>query len=389
MGFRVSTRIRLSGVAVLMAMATGCGGGGSGPVEPPVAPPPPPPASQLLDWDVHPAASVVLGQGAMDVVAPGDLSSATGSPAVTANGRLHVASDVLVRVFDNYAAGGAAAQQTHAFAGEVRDLYVRGNKFVIVYGDTVGIYNDATTVGDQENPDVLSTDINGCGPDAMNAPQAAFITPAGHLIVADRGNNRVLIWNPAQIPENGTLPEPAVVVGQEDKESCAPNAGGGTESVSQFTLNEPSAVWSDGTRLLVADSGNNRVLVWDSLPTDHFQPATHVLGQSNFDGNAANRGQGASEFTLCGPQSVDVNVHGQLAVADSCNHRVLVWNAIPSADSVSADHVIGQPTFAADGFPSSPTAQNLKFPSGARFHDRNLIVVDSGHNRVLVFPASN
>ena len=390
MGSRVSTRVRLSGVAFLMAMAAGCGGGGG--VAEPVAPAPPPvappPASGLLDWDVHPAATVALGQATPDSSDPTNLSQPSGGPAVTADGRLFVA-DGNLKAFDNYAGGGLAPQHDIAFSGSVHDVSVRENKVVIAHGDGVAIYNDASTI--EEDPDVFSSGINGCAMDTMISPQSAYLAPSGHLIVADTGNHRVLIWNPDKVPQTGQLPGPSVVVGQEDPDTCEQNAGGGTESRSEFTLNEPQGVWSDGTRLVVADKGNHRVLIWNQLPSEHFQPASHVLGQANFDEGSINRGgdTGPSAATLCEPRSVDVNEFGQMAVADSCNHRVLVWDSVPRADSVAANHVLGQNGFDDDTHPATPNSRNLNSPSGARFHKRNLIVVDSDHNRVVVFPASN
>lgn len=382
MGFRSSTRVRLSGVAVLAAMVAGCGGGDNAPVTPPA----PPPASQLLDWGVHPAASAVLGQANLESADAAELGALGSSPTLTAEGLLYVAAGNL-KGFLNYAAGGATAQKDVSFAGSVTGVFAQGNKIVVAHAHRLAIYNSAATV--DQAPDLIFDSVRDCGPKGMNGPQGVHLTSSGHLIVADSGNHRVLIWTPDQVLQAGELPEPKVVLGQENKGTCAVNAGGGTESLSEFTMNEPSSVWSDGTRLLVADTGNNRILIWDSIPTDDFQPADHVLGQADFDDNLPNRGQGASEITLCSPRSVDVNEFGQLAVADSCNHRVLVWNAIPSEGSVPANHVIGQSTFTGNDPPTAPTARNLKFPSGARFHNRNLIVVDREHSRVLVFPASN
>lgn len=390
MGSRVSTRVRLSGVAFLMALAAGCGGGGGGTEPGAPAPPPvtPPPVSGPLVWDVHPAASMVLGQATPDSDDPSHLSSPQGGPAVTGDGRLHVAAGNL-KAFDNYIGGGLAPQHDIGFVGSVHDVSVRGNTLVVANGDGVAIFNDASNI--ENDPDVFSSGSNGCDSNSMNSPQSAYLAPSGHLIAADTGNHRVLIWNPDTVPQTGQLPAPSVIVGQEDLDTCEQNAGGGTESRSEFTLNEPQAVWSDGTRLVVADKGNNRILIWNQLPSEHFQPASHVLGQANFNEGSINRGgdTGPSAATLCEPRSVDVNEFGQMAVADSCNHRVLVWNSVPRADSVAANHVLGQNGFDDDTQPSAPNSRNLSSPSGARFHKRNLIVVDSDHNRVVVFPASN
>ncbi|WP_156385407.1 hypothetical protein [Ramlibacter sp. Leaf400] len=397
MGFRVSSRVRLSGVAFLMAMATGCGGGGAGsePAAPPIAPAPPP-ASQLLDWDVHPAASAVLGQTGFDNVGQGNLRFVEGNVAASADGRLFVAANGDVKAFASYAEGAATSQFAIPII-ESRNVSLRGNKMVIVARDQVLIYNTAPTSldGFDLDPDFISSGISGCAADAMNMPHEALLTPFGHLIVADGGNNRVLIWNPEQL-SNGQISEASIVVGQPDKESCLPNNGGGTESLSEFTLSRPRGVWSDGSRLIVADEGNNRVLIWNQIPTEDFQPANHVVGQIDFGSSAPNRDGSPSALTLSAPKSVDVSEGGQMAVADSDNHRILVWDAVPSSN-VPANHVLGQRDFIRNvendsdqaGGPDVPSARTLNGPTGARFHGRNLIVVDSNNNRVLVFPASN
>lgn len=392
MGSFAQTRARLSAVALLMTLTAGCGGGGNGaePATPPVTQPPPP-ISQLLDWDNHPAASAVLGQADTNSGSDGDLGSPQGSPAVTTTGRMLVVTQGALKAFSNYASGGPISEFTVPFSG-VNNLSLHGNKLVVVENGRVRIYNNALIDADFDTDsfDVISNGLSGCGLDAMSIPRAAYLAPTGHLIVADTGNHRILIWNPDRIPQAGNnLPAPSVVVGQPDMDSCDQNAGGGTESLSEFTLNLPRAVWSDGTRLVVADEGNHRVLIWDQMPAEDFQPATHVVGQASRDSSQPNRGGAPSEFTLCAPQSVDVNEFGQMAVADSCNHRVLVWDSVPSGDSAAANHVLGQATFAGNALAVSPSARSLNLPTGVRFHSRNLIVVDHGNNRVLVFPASN
>src|SRR5204863_4160435 len=45
------------------------------------------------------------------------------------------------------------------------------------------------------------------------------------------------------------------------------------------TLNFPRFALSDGQRLFIADGGNNRVLVYNSIPTKHGARADVILGQ--------------------------------------------------------------------------------------------------------------
>ena len=50
-------------------------------------------------------------------------------------------------------------------------------------------------------------------------------------------------------------------------------------SATATSMLNPVSVTSDGTRLYVTDLGHNRVLVWNSIPTQNGQPADIALGQ--------------------------------------------------------------------------------------------------------------
>ena len=56
----------------------------------------------------------------------------------------------------------------------------------------------------------------------------------------------------------------------------------GTQGQCQSNLNFPRYALSDGTRLFIADSGNDRVLIYNTIPTQNGTLASGVLGQTNF-----------------------------------------------------------------------------------------------------------
>jgi hypothetical protein len=152
------------------------------------------------------------------------------------------------------------------------------------------------------------------------------------------------------------------------------------------SLRDPSGVWTDGERLVVVDTGNHRVLVWTTFPAVPGQPANLVLGQATF-GTASPSG-GASG--LSNPVAVDGNGN-QLAVADQGNHRVLVWDAFPTTAAQPADLVLGQVSLAtavARAPSGTPTAHNLWFPSGVAFGPDTVVVLDSLERRALIFVAA-
>ena len=97
-------------------------------------------------------------------------------------------------------------------------------------------------------------------------------------------------------------------------------------------FNHQGNVATDDTRLLLADRNNNRILIWNSLPTGN-SPPNIVLGQENFYTN--NPGTGLNQMNW----PVSVVTDGQhVVVADTYNDRVLIWNNFPTLQNgTSAD----------------------------------------------------
>jgi hypothetical protein len=79
----------------------------------------------------------------------------------------------------------------------------------------------------------------------------------------------------------------------------------------------------DTGRLAVADTANNRILLWDGVPFDG-RGADHVLAQHDFGSNGENRWTSVQRDTLCWPYGLSLR-GDTLAVADSGNNRVMVW----------------------------------------------------------------
>ncbi|HTB33552.1 MAG TPA: hypothetical protein VK842_01700, partial [bacterium] len=226
-------------------------------------------------------------------------------------------------------------------------------------------------------PDLVSTGVNngGAGPASINQARKSF-SDGTRLFVADTNNNRILIYN--SLP---TLMDQAadLVLGQPDFTSIQPNQGG---AASASTLWFPGFVFYDGTRLYEAESGNNRVLIWNSLPTVNDQPADLVLGQADFTQNAINRGGSTAANSLYYPWSVTYR-GGQLVVTDSFNNRILIWNSLPATNGQAADLVVGQPDFTSNA--PGTGANHLLDPNTADISGSNLIVADTNNNRCLVF----
>ncbi|HAH08047.1 MAG TPA: hypothetical protein DCM05_16240, partial [Elusimicrobia bacterium] len=244
--------------------------------------------------------------------------------------------------------------------------------------------NAAMTLG-QRSEVAYERNNYGIHMDSVGFNGAARVhAAAGRLFVSDTANNRVLVWNSVN-PAHGT--EPDLVLGQPDYQSSVANnsqANGYNMGPSARTLSSPMGLWSNGTRLFVADTGNHRVLVWNALPTSNFQPADLVLGQAGFTSN----GYAAAASSFHSP--IDVHSNGvKLFVADRDNHRVLMWNTLPAQSGQAADRVLGQPGFTtSDENSQGISSSTLRYPQGVFFGGQALFVADAGNNRVLIWTST-
>ena len=252
-------------------------------------------------------------------------------------------------------------------------------------------------------PDFNKTEWN-LSQNGLRTP-SAVASDGRVLAVADTDNNRVLIW--LSLPTTNNQPAD-VVVGQPDFKSNLPNNGTGDSRVpGPKTLRGPEGVWIQDGRLFVADTGNDRVLIWNNIPRQNFQPADIVLGQKDFGTGAqidlAKAPLNPQADTLLSP--VSVTSDGQrLYVTDLGYNRVLIWNSIPTRNAQPADVVIGQPDMTSatannvtklceptgkdeegkDTYPKMCLA-TLDFPRYALSDGRRLFVADGGNDRVLIF----
>lgn len=106
---------------------------------------------------------------------------------------------------------------------------------------------------------------------------------------------------------------------------------GFNRSGGPLSFNHPGNIASDGTHFLLTDRNNNRVLIWNKLPSGNTPPDL-VLGQKDLTTN--NAGSGLNELNW--PVAV-ATAKGKVVVGDTNNDRVLIWNTFPTQSSQSAD----------------------------------------------------
>lgn len=225
----------------------------------------------------------------------------------------------------------------------------------------------------------------GRGPrNGMRVPTGVLVA-GGRLVVCDAWHHRLLVWD--RVPQRSGTP-PDHILGQPGPLDVEPNAG---RSATSATFYWPFGIGLIDGRFYVCDTGNRRVLAWaDGIPLDG-RGADVILGQPDAHSRSENRGGDAGPDSFRWPHAIAGTGSGGIVVADAGNHRLLRWDAHPLADR-PADGVLGQPDLhTAAEFPYGSQEGRLRFPYGAA-GGPGLAVADTANNRLLVwdeFPAAD
>lgn len=224
-------------------------------------------------------------------------------------------------------------------------------------------------------PDFVTATVHsGGGTDryGFNLPRGATVCPDGKLFVADTNNHRILAWN--SVPTASFQPAD-FVIGQL-------NFSGNTSGTSATKLKQPQKVGCADGKLFVSDVGNNRVVVYDPIPSATNPSASFAIGQPDLDTAGAN----CTATGLSSPW--DVHWTGsQLLISDASNSRVLIYNSMPTASNAAADGVLGQTnlTTCTANQGGGVTATSLNIPRGLGSNGTKLAVGDNSNNRVLFY----
>lgn len=286
-------------------------------------------------------------------------------------------------------AGGAVSQNSLnaprgvAFAFEQLAIADTGNHRVLYGSRSVGAipWNPSAVYGQRNRFDFGQRNAGGSiGPDTLSEPSGvafdATFNP-GRLLIADTGNNRVLIFLVA-LPISTT----PTCVGQPDCLSGEANRGG---VVSASGFNRPRGIATfnvvgDPLRgYYVADTENHRVLHFP-VPSPS-NTGDLVYGQQGDFTTAIPSKGGVSASSLNEPSAVAVEADGSIYIADSGHHRVLHF----PRGSTTADRVLGQPNFTTGSPPPFASASRMLRPTGVALTATELFVADSRFSRVLRF----
>lgn len=195
-----------------------------------------------------------------------------------------------------------------------------------------GQYGDFTRRA--KNNDGAGNNFGNVTADNLYNPIGIALDSAARLYVSDWNNHRVLRYDDPLTSDTTA----DAVFGQPDFSGSSPDSGG-----LMVGLQRPIDVAFDATgRLYVVDSGNHRVLAYES-PLTQFAP-TYVFGQLGlFTSDLENHGLGifaTDADGLFGPTGVALDASGNVVVVDTNNQRVLRYDAPlpqPIAGDVNCD----------------------------------------------------
>ncbi|MGL6022916.1 MAG: hypothetical protein ACRC0A_07430 [Chitinophagaceae bacterium] len=203
------------------------------------------------------------------------------------------------------------------------------------------------------------------------------------LWIADTGNRRILYFD--HIPKNNGEMANRVIgqVGFEQREYNPQNA------IWPYSIKI-----ADNGGMIIADTQYYRCLLWHDFRTSYLQPADVVIGQPDFESNGANQyklSPDANTLNCCYDACF---FDKQLLVADTGNSRILLWNSIPEKNNVLANNLIGQKKFNTNGESSlSMTNSTLKnqmyWPFAVNSYKKNIAIADTGNNRILLIKNIN
>jgi sugar lactone lactonase YvrE len=326
----------------------------------------------------------------------------------------------------------------------VADAY---NNRVLGYSSLSALTNDAAAAIVIGQPDFVTTTCNTYGRTSQSLcyPQGVAVDSSGNLWVADANNNRVLEYN---APFKQTIAagfKANAVLGQGDSfTSNACNNGGGpsnatlctpegiefdasgdlwvadegnsrilefttplTSDAADFIIGQPnyttngcgttsatslcradSVAIDSNNNVYVADAGNNRVLEYNDALATSNATANHVWGQGgSFSSNFCNS-PSLSATSLCGPTGVGLDSSNNLYIADASNNRILEYNETANPPTnLTPNHVFGQAgSFTTNGANQGGlSAASLSDPQDVEISSGDLVVTDTGNNRVLIF----
>jgi sugar lactone lactonase YvrE len=279
-------------------------------------------------------------------------------------------------------------------------LLVAAASLTLVSTAVYGLTLVTTAARELGQPDFVSNAPNTTDSSSAANPTAVAIDQSATpnmLYFVDSNNNRVLAYT---CPAGGCTALTSggaanFVIGQPNFVANTCNSTGRNAA----SLCVPSAVAVDGSgRVYVADTGNERVLVFDR-PTVNGSSAIAVFGQGgDFTSSGCNLNGGPDADSLCMPEGVALDKFNNLYITDFNNNRVLEYNtpfaltSVPGSGDTTADLEFGQGDGSGSDFTDNTlnsggvSATSIANPQDVATDSKaNVYIADSGNNRVLEY----
>lgn len=231
---------------------------------------------------------------------------------------------------------------------------------------------------------IFTTQVSGSTQAAFNGATGVSYDESNKLLfTTDYSNNRVIVTDLSAGITNGI--NAVKVLGQSNFTNNS------SVSATNSSMSIPYATVYDSVhkRLFVADSGNNRVLVYDfSNGITNGMAATYVIGQSNFTNSAG----ALTQSGMGEPVGLAYDSGSQyLFVSDVGGGRILIYDLSGGiSNGMNATYVIGQANFTTHS--ASVNQSTLNIQEGSINYNsttKMLYVADGANNRVMIFDLSS
>jgi DNA-binding beta-propeller fold protein YncE len=247
--------------------------------------------------------------------------------------------------------------------------------------------NAADIASNQPVPDIvlgqpsLDSVSAGTTQSKMSHPRTMCFDGSGNAWVVDASNNRVLKFVGIAGISSGA--DASIVLGQPDFTT----ASSGLTAEKMYL---PAGIVAGPTALFVADLGNRRILRFDNPGTlATGDPASGVLGQTDFVSNLSHRGGSPDASTMASPFGLDLDAAGRLYASDLSGNRVQIFDgAAGLANGAPASTILGQSDVTT--VTGATTAAGLLTPAGLCVDGANdrLLVAERDNRRVVSYSAS-
>ena len=150
-------------------------------------------------------------------------------------------------------------------------------------------------------------------------PYSIKINDKGALAIADTQFYRVLVWN----DKNEAFNKQAdIIIGQENFDNAGQNQFRLAPESNTLNWTYDACFYKDG--ILVNDTGNSRILVFNKIPNKNNKDADTLIGRPNFNTSSEYKGnlQGTSS-AIYWPFSITTEKN-KLFIADTGNHRLVI-----------------------------------------------------------------